>query len=41
VIARIILVKTGVDEFIRAKLPVYLGLAISLTFFIWLIWFGN
>jgi len=41
VIARMILVKTGIDEFIWAKLPVYFGLAISLTFSIWLIWFGN
>jgi Na+/phosphate symporter len=41
VIIHIVLVKTGIDEFIPVKLLVYLGLIIALTFLIWLIWFGN
>ena len=41
VIAYNIFVRTGIDEFIPLKLLVYICLAISLTFFIWLIWFGN
>jgi hypothetical protein len=37
----VIFVKIGIDEFIPAKLMIYLGLAISLTFIMWLLWFGN
>jgi hypothetical protein len=40
-IARKILLRTGVDPFIHAKPLVYLGLTVSLTFFTWLAWFGN
>ncbi|WP_084602098.1 YtcA family lipoprotein [Legionella fallonii] len=41
VIIHIVLIKVGVDEFIPMKLLVYVSLAASLTFCIWLIWFGN
>ena len=41
VIAYIIFGKIGIGEFIPAKLLTYLGLAISLTFITWLLWFGN
>jgi hypothetical protein len=34
-------VKIQIDPFIPAKLLIYLGLAISLTFISWLILFGN
>jgi YtcA family len=34
-------VKIGIHAYIPAKMPVYLGLAISITFFFWLFWFGN
>ncbi|MFI4919754.1 MAG: YtcA family lipoprotein [Legionellales bacterium] len=37
----ILFLKMGVDKYIPGKLLVYPGLIISLTFFIWLIWFGN
>jgi hypothetical protein len=33
--------KIGIDEFIPAKLLIYVALAFSLTFIIWLVWFGN
>jgi hypothetical protein len=33
--------KSGIDAFIPAKLIVYAGLAASLTFLLWLWWFGN
>ena len=36
-----IFVKIDIEEFIPAKLLIYLALAISLTFLIWLFWFGN
>jgi hypothetical protein len=36
-----IFVKIDVHPFIPAKLLVYLSLAISVTFFVWLFWFGN
>ncbi len=41
IIVHIALIKTGIDEFILAKLFVYVSLAISFTFFTWLFWFGN
>jgi hypothetical protein len=40
-IAHRTLVKTGVDPFVPKKILVYPSLAVSLTFFTWLIWFGN
>lgn len=36
-----IFAKIGIHPFIPTKLLTYLSLAISFTFFIWLIWFGN
>jgi len=36
-----IFVKAGVDEFIPAKPAIYILLAVSLTFFTWLLWFGH
>jgi len=41
VVIRLLLIKTGIDAFVPAKLPVYGGLAIALTFLLWLLWFGN
>jgi hypothetical protein len=41
IISHGIFVKTGVDEFIPAKPVIYLLLAVSLTFFTWLAWFGH
>jgi hypothetical protein len=41
IVARKILLATGVDPFIPSKQLVYLGLSVSLTFFTWLVWFGN
>jgi hypothetical protein len=41
VIIYLIFVKINIDEFIPAKLLIYLGLAISLTFISWLLLFGN
>ena len=41
VIIYVIFVKINIDEFIPAKLLIYLGLAISLTFISWLLLFGN
>jgi hypothetical protein len=41
VIIYMIFVKINIDEFIPAKLLIYLGLAISLTFILWLLLFGN
>jgi len=41
VVAHVIFVKTGVDEFIPAKPSMYIILAVSLTFFTWLAWFGH
>ncbi len=41
VIIYVIFVKIHIDEFIPAKLLIYLGLAISLTFILWLLLFGN
>lgn len=41
IMLQIVLIKTGIDEFISAKLLVYLSFTVSFTFFIWLIWFGN
>ena len=38
---RQIVVRAGVDAFVPAKLLVYAGLAVSLTFLLWLWWFGN
>jgi hypothetical protein len=38
---RQILLRTGVDRFVPLKLIVYFGLAVSLTFICWLIWFSN
>jgi hypothetical protein len=40
-VIRQIIVRTGIDAFVPAKLIIYLGLAISLTFVLWLGWFGN
>lgn len=33
--------KIGINEFIPAKLLIYVALAFSLSFIAWLIWFGN
>jgi YtcA family len=41
VIVYVIFVKINIDEYIPAKLLIYLGLAISLTFISWLLLFGN
>ncbi len=41
VIIYVIFIKIGIDEFIPAKLLIYLGLATSITFITWLLWFGN
>lgn len=41
VIIYVIFVKIHIDEFIPAKLLIYLGLAFSLTFIAWLLLFGN
>jgi hypothetical protein len=41
VIIYVLFVKIHVDEHIPAKILVYVGLAISLTFILWLILFGN
>jgi hypothetical protein len=41
ILVRQIVIKTGIDAFVPAKLVIYSGLAISLTFIIWLGWFGN
>jgi hypothetical protein len=41
VIIYVIFVKINIDEFIPAKLLIYPGLAISLTFISWLLLFGN
>ena len=41
VIIYVIFVKININEFIPAKLLIYLGLAISLTFILWLLLFGN
>jgi cation transporter-like permease len=41
VIAQKVFVRAGIDEVIPAKLWVYLSLTVSLTFFTWLICFGN
>ena len=41
VIIYVIFVTINIDEFIPAKLLIYLGLAISLTFISWLLLFGN
>lgn len=37
----IILLKTGIDEFLPARLLIYPCLVLMLTLFTWLIWFGN
>lgn len=34
-------IKAGIHNAVPAKLIIYTGLAISLTFFFWLGWFGN
>jgi hypothetical protein len=36
-----VFVKLGVDQTIPAKLLVYILLAATIAFLIWLIWFGN
>lgn len=41
VVAQMVLSKAGLDEAIPVKPLVYLGLALSLTFLSWLVWFGN
>lgn len=41
VVFRILIIKTGIDRFIPAKLIIYSGLAASLTFFLWLGWYSN
>lgn len=40
-VIRQIAVKTGIHDFVPAKVIIYIGLAVSLTFFFWLGWFGN
>jgi hypothetical protein len=40
-VIRQIVIRCGIDGFVPAKLPVYTGLTISLTFILWLGWFGN
>ncbi len=41
VLVRLTLSRVGVNAFVPARLPVYGGLAIAATFFLWLLWFGN
>jgi hypothetical protein len=41
VVIYVIFVKIHINEFIPAKLLIYPGLAISLTFILWLLFFGN
>lgn len=41
IIIYLIFVKFKIDPFIPAKLLIYLGMAVSFTFILWLIWFGN
>jgi hypothetical protein len=41
VVVHLLALKSGIDAFIPAKLIVYVGLAVSLTFLLWLWWFGN
>jgi hypothetical protein len=36
-----VFVKMGVDQSMPAKLFIYILLAATITFLIWLIWFGN
>jgi hypothetical protein len=40
-LAKLVLSKVGVDEFVPAKLLVYVGLAAAVTFLLWLGWFAN
>jgi hypothetical protein len=40
-IVRRLAVGAGIDAFVPARLLVYFGLAIALTFVLWLGWFGN
>uniref|UniRef100_I2PX60 Uncharacterized protein YtcA n=1 Tax=Desulfovibrio sp. U5L TaxID=596152 RepID=I2PX60_9BACT len=40
-VIRLIIVKTGVNAYIQARLVIYLGLTTSLTFVLWLEWYGN
>jgi uncharacterized membrane protein len=40
-VAKLVLSKAGVDEFVPAKLLVYVGLAVAVTFLLWLEWFAN
>jgi hypothetical protein len=41
VVVRQIVIRTGVDAFVHMRLILYLGLAMSLTFFMWVAWYGN
>lgn len=40
-ILHVVLARTGVDQFVPKKILVYPSLALSMTFFSWLVWFGN
>lgn len=40
-IIRKVVVRLGVDDFLPAKLILYAGLALSLTFVSWLAWYGH
>jgi hypothetical protein len=40
-VVRQIAIRTGIDAFVPARLIIYFGLAASVTFVLWLVWFGN
>lgn len=40
-VIRLVVVKSGIDAFVPARLLVYSALCVALTFSLWLFWFGN
>jgi hypothetical protein len=40
-IIRKIVVQLGIDNFLPAKLLLYAGLALSVTFILWIVWYGH
>ena len=41
IVTRHLIVKAGIDALLPVRLILYVGLAISLTFILWLVWYGN